>query len=341
MLLHGDMDVTATIPELISPSVRFYERMSKSRLVLGKGLSALIPGASAEEPYSGIELAETPTPAATRHIPHIAAIEIARVAPNPLQPRKEFSREQLAELAESIREHGIIQPITVRKVAGERFELISGERRIRASIEAGLTHIPAYIIEVEGDRKMLELAIVENVQRVELNPIEEAEAYDRLIEDCGLTQDEVALRISKDRTTVANSIRLLKLTEHIKDSLRAGVLGAGHAKVLLAVENPSRQNVLWDEAARNNYSVRRLEELVREGSSKERFKSKWKKPDTLPAVEVEPSSDIRAMESSLQHLLGTQVRIRMKTDDTGEIAIQFYSTEEFERLQELLSTIPS
>ena len=284
---------------------------------------------------------ESPEAIRVRHEPHIAAIEIARVAPNPLQPRKEFLPGQLAELTESIREHGIIQPITVRKAAGEKFELISGERRIRAAIEAGLTFIPAYIIEVESDRKMLELAIVENVQRVELNPIEEAEAYDRLIVDCGLTQEEVAARISKDRTTVANAIRLLKLPERIKDSLRAGELGVGHAKAILGISDAARQNALWDEAVRKHYSVRKLEELARNGTASVRPISRTKPKNGVESDAVETSSDVRAIESSFQHILGTQVRVRLKADETGEIAIQFYSQEEFERLQELLSTISS
>jgi ParB family chromosome partitioning protein len=316
--------------------------MSKTRSVLGKGLSALIPGVALDdERYSGIELVESAQApnGRDRHEPRMAAIEIARVAPNPLQPRKEFSPEGLAELTESIREHGIIQPITVRKAANDRFELISGERRIRAAIEAGLTRIPAYIIEVETDRKMLELAIVENVQRIELNPIEEAEAYERLIEDCGLSQEEVATRVSKDRTTVANSIRLLKLPERIKDSLRAGVLGTGHAKAILGITDPARQNLLWDEAVRNHYSVRKLEELARTDVPRVPRAPQTMREKSEPANEVETSSDIRAIESSFQHLLGTQVKVRIKSDQTGEIAIQFYSLEEFERLQEILSTI--
>ncbi len=316
--------------------------MSKTRSVLGKGLSALIPGVAADgERYSGIELVESAQNqnGRDRHEPRLAAIEIARVAPNPLQPRKEFSSEGLAELTESIREHGIIQPITVRKAGNDRFELISGERRVRAAIEAGLTHIPAYIIEVETDRKMLELAIVENVQRVELNPIEEAEAYERLIEDCGLAQEEVATRVSKDRTTVANSIRLLKLPERIKDSLRAGVLGTGHAKAILGITDTVRQNALWDEAVRNHYSVRKIEELARNSSDKKRNLSKAKPEGEANAYELETTSGVRAIESSFQHLLGTQVKVRIKSDQTGEVAIQFYSLEEFERLQELLSTI--
>ena len=310
--------------------------MSKTRSVLGKGLSALIPGASDEDSrFSGIELAESALPQA--HGPRIAEIEIARVAPNPLQPRKEFSSEGLAELTQSIREHGIIQPITVRR-AGDKYELISGERRIRASIEAGLITIPAYIIEVESDRKMLELAIVENVQRVELNPIEEAEAYERLVEDCGLSQEEVATRVSKDRTTITNSIRLLKLPERIKDSIRGGELSTGHAKAILRIPDAEMQNALWDEAIKNHYSVRKLEELARNGSvsKTEAIRTKRERP---VSEDLEPTSEVRSIESSLQHVLGTQVRIRIKADTSGEIVVQFYSLEEFERLQDLLGTI--
>ncbi|HEY3876782.1 MAG TPA: ParB/RepB/Spo0J family partition protein, partial [Candidatus Kapabacteria bacterium] len=206
------------------------------------------------------------------------------------------------------------------------------------SIEAGLTAIPAYIIEVETDRKMLELAIVENVQRVELNPIEEAEAYERLVEDCGLSQDEVAARVSKDRATIANAIRLLKLSEQVKDSVRNGTLTTGHAKVILSIPDSARQNALWEEAIRNHYSVRKLEEVARQG-----FQPRSNGPDTRnikkPASELETSSEVRSIESSLQHVLGTQVRVRVKSDSTGEIAIQFYSMDEFERVHDLLRTI--
>ena len=191
---------------------------------------------------------------------------------------------------------------------------------------------------------MLELAIVENVQRVELNPIEEAEAYQRLIEDCGLTQDEVAEKISKDRTSVANFIRLLKLPESIKDSIRAGELGMGHAKAILSVPDPSRQSSLWHEAVRGHYSVRKLEDIARDASGIEKKGQARKKPSATDASRVESngfeaSSDIRAIESGFQQVLGTQVKVRLKADKSGEIAIQFYSLEEFERIQELLSTI--
>ncbi|MDP4199659.1 MAG: ParB/RepB/Spo0J family partition protein [Bacteroidota bacterium] len=342
--------------------------MSKTRSVLGKGLSALIPGAEAEERVGGIELDEVspelrsrPAAAASpRTGPYLAMVEIARIAPNPLQPRKEFSKESLEDLTQSIRTHGVIQPVTVRRAGDQRFELISGERRIRASIEAGLTHVPAYVLEVEGDRKMLEMAIVENVQREQFNPVEEAEAYQRLIEDCGLTQEDVAERISKDRTTVANSIRLLRLPESIKDSLRAGELSTGHAKAVLAVESHEKQVELWQVAVRDRLSVRKLEELARLASSKpsavqgstqgerasgakriggSRVENNGRSVGAGDADSETSIAGVRELETSLQRNLGTQVKIRMKPDKTGEVAIQFYSLEDLERLQELLSSV--
>ncbi|HWF43226.1 MAG TPA: ParB/RepB/Spo0J family partition protein [Candidatus Kapabacteria bacterium] len=328
--------------------------MSKTRSVLGKGLSALIPGASAHEEAPShnkgitLDVADAPLESHRHAIfehpePRMDAIEIAKIAPNPLQPRKEFPKGSLDELTQSIREHGVIQAVTVRKAGPGRYELISGERRIRAAIEAGLTEIPVYVIEAEGDRKMLELAIIENVQRLQFNPIEEAEAYQRLIEDCGLTQEEVAEKIAKDRTTVANFIRLLRLPEPIKDSLRAGELGLGHAKAILGVPDSVRQIAIWEEAVRNHYSVRKLEELARkiqspgERKSKTNGRAKNSATDDTPA---ETSNDLTAIENTFKQILGTQVKVRVKPDRSGEVAIQFYSYEDLERIQDVLASVP-
>lgn len=329
--------------------------MSKTRSALGKGLSALLPGAADEEPSGGIELAVPAPPSpqlsprgkgSNSEGPYLAMVEIARVAPNPLQPRKDFTPEGLVELTESIKAHGVIQPVTVRRAAtdgsaNDRFELISGERRMRASIEAGLTHVPAYVIEADSDRKMLELAIVENVQREQFNPVEEAEAYQRLIEDCGLTQEDVAERISKDRTTVTNSIRLLRLPEPIKDSLRAGELTTGHAKALLSIDDHDKQIALWQQAVKNHLSVRKLEELARiaTGKSGEATHTKRSAHGRVSEREEFSVPGVRELEMNLQRTLGTQVRVRMKPDKTGEIAVDFYSLDDLERLQELIATI--
>jgi ParB family chromosome partitioning protein len=340
--------------------------MSKTRSVLGKGLGALIPGVSSvirgEEHEEGITLDELEMPGSgrgigdmgTRHVANgtprheslMNLVEIAKIAPNPLQPRKEFPKESLEELTQSIREHGVIQAVTVRRAEAGKYELISGERRIRAAIEAGLTEIPAYVIEVESDRKMLELAIIENVQRLQFNPVEEAEAYQRLIEDCGLTQEEVAEKISKDRTTVANFIRLLRLPERIKDSLRAGELGLGHAKAVLAISDAIKQVALWEEAVKNHYSVRKLEELARKAQAKNEQGQKGKAQTNASTLDArsethsESLSSVTAIEDAFKRLLGTQVKVRLKADRTGEVAIQFYSYEDLERLQDLLASIP-
>jgi ParB family transcriptional regulator, chromosome partitioning protein len=328
--------------------------MSKTRSVLGKGLSALIPGASAHEEAQShdkgitLDVADAPLEAHRHAIfehpePRLNAIEIAKIAPNPLQPRKEFPKGSLDELTQSIREHGVIQAVTVRKAGPGRYELISGERRIRAAIEAGLTEIPAYVMEAEGDRKMLELAIIENVQRLQFNPIEEAEAYQRLIEDCGLTQEEVAEKIAKDRTTVANFIRLLRLPEPIKDSLRAGELGLGHAKAILGVPDSVRQVAIWEEAVRNHYSVRKLEELARKIHTPGERKSKTNgraKNSALDDASSETSNDLTAIEDTFKQILGTQVKVRVKPDRSGEVAIQFYSYEDLERIQDVLASVP-
>lgn len=324
--------------------------MSKNRSVLGKGLSALIPGVREEDAQDspvqslparphGITLAAEPRPNEG-----VSKIEIARIAPNPQQPRKEFSPESLAELTQSIREHGIIQPVTVRRKPDGNYELVSGERRIRASIEAGLTEIPAYVLDVDTDRRMLELAIIENVQRQQFNPIEEAEAYQRLIEECDLTQEEVAEKIAKDRSTITNFLRLLRLPEAIKESLRRGELGMGHAKAVMSVPNADRQIALWQEAVRGGYSVRRLEELSRtaareydsiEGASKGGRPAKESKSE----VPVQ-SSHLVPIENSIKQKLGTQVRIRYKNREAGEIAIEFYNDNDLDRLTELLLSVP-
>ena len=314
--------------------------------VLGKGLGALIPGAGMNdgpaEPLTMEERALVHREIAHPQEPAVdstSKIQIARIGPNPLQPRKEFPKEALEELVESIREHGVIQPVTVRRVGPERYELVSGERRIRAAIEAGLRDIPAYILDVPTDRKMLELAIIENVQRLQFNPIDEAEAYQRLIDECDLTQEEVAERISKDRSTVTNTLRLLKLPEEIRESIRKGELALGHAKAVMAIPDEARQVSLWQEAVRQHYSVRKLEDLARKAAkdfeTKPNGKLVKKSDDTgfIHPQELEP------IENKLKHLLGTQVRIKLRKDTTGECVIDFYTHEDLERIVELLSTI--
>jgi ParB family chromosome partitioning protein len=312
--------------------------MSKNKTVLGKGLGALIPGAETErtEPVDISTLIE-------ERVVDVPYLEIGLISPNPFQPRKDFPETELEELTASIREHGIIQPVTVRKEAGGKYMLIAGERRLRAAERAGLRKIPAFVLDVDSDRKMLELSIIENVQRQDLNPIEEAESFKRLIDECGLRQDEVAERISKDRTTVSNFLRLLKLPVEIKDSLRKGELGMGHAKAIMVVPEPEHQIDLWRAAVKDNYSVRRLEELARRAATDiavTRGVPARKKTGRPLKTSVPGASGVYTpVETELKQKFKTQVRIRTKTESSGEIAIEYYSTDELERLAELLLSI--
>jgi ParB family chromosome partitioning protein len=307
--------------------------MSKSKFTLGRGLGALIPSESAQE---GVREAETRAN---------AFISLEHISPNPFQPRKDFTHEALHELVESIREHGVIQPVTLRSIPGGTYQLVSGERRVRASREAGLSEIPAFIIDVPNDLKMLELAIVENVQREDLNPMEEAESYDRLIRECGLRQDEVAERISKDRTTVSNFLRLLKLPAEIQESLRKGELGMGHAKAIMAIPDTIHQVAVWRSAIQEGSSVRKLEEIARKAATESAVtngnthRKKSGRPMKHVAVSDEQVAELLPLENTLKQKLGTQVRIRQKNAQQGEIAIEFYSGDDLERLSEMLMNI--
>ena len=321
--------------------------MSKQKSVLGKGLSALIPGASGDD--ETIERVPQPRQLSTERVIEspkepISLIALSAVAANPLQPRKDFDNTQLEELADSIREHGIIQPITVRQTSRGTYEIVSGERRVRAARLAGLTQIPAYRIDIDDDRTMLELAIIENIERAQLNPIEEAEAYERLIRECGLSQDELATRMSRDRTTISNFLRLLRLPESVRNSLRNGNLGMGHAKAVMALGEPAEQETLWKLAVQEHMSVRKLEELVRatirrseaNGNAAPPKAGRPMKPVT--AAEAQ-SQEISSIEHSLKQHLATQVKLRTQASGAGELVIQFFSRDELERIVELLLSI--
>lgn len=312
--------------------------MSKSKFILGKGLGALIPGAESNtDEVRAVDLGGK--------LQSTSFVSLDLIAPNPFQPRKDFTSDSLAELVESIREHGIIQPVTLRELPEGKYELVSGERRVRASRIAGLSEIPAFVIDVPTDRKMLELAIIENVQREDLNPIEEAESYQRLIAECGLRQDEVAARIAKDRTTLSNFLRLLKLPAEIQDSIRQGELGMGHAKAIMAIPDIAHQVAVWRSAVKDSYSVRKLEELARkaaaEGAVTNGKASRKKSGRPMKPVESgdEQVTELIPLENSLKQKLGTQVRIRQKSGDHGEIAIEFYSSDDLERISEILMNI--
>jgi len=283
---------------------------------LGKGLSALIP-----------DQVETPGVAETTDN-QLVEVKVAEVKPNPYQPRVNFDEQALKELIDSIREKGLIQPITVRR-KNSHFELIAGERRLRAAIEVGLNKIPAYIMHVETKEEMLELAIVENVQRERLNPIEQANAYQRLLKECNLTQDEIAQKIGKDRSTITNMLRLLKLPDPIQKSVEDGEISMGHARTLLVLEATEQQIEVWRKIVKNDISVRKLEKVVKELS------------EIIPKQSVltkKKSVHILKIEDNLRDVFGTKVSVRPKNEG-GSIDIEFYSPEDLNRILEILEKI--
>ena len=225
------------------------------RPALGRGLGALLGDRTPLPESREIRRLATGDPAAVCEIP------LDQIVPNPFQPRLDFDPEALAELADSIRTLGIIQPLTLRQTGPESYQIISGERRYRAALQAGLQHVPAYIRQAD-DTAMLEMAIVENIQREDLDPIETALSFQRLIDECKLTQEAMALRVGKKRATITNYLRLLRLPDEIQNNLKLGKISVGHAKLLLGVEDAAQQRKLCDRLIRNDWSVRQLEQKV-------------------------------------------------------------------------------
>lgn len=260
----------------------------------------------------------------------VRSIAVGRIVPNPYQPRRDFAEGELEELAQSIRENGLLQPIVVRP-AGDAgagmWQLVVGERRWRAVQRIGWPEIPAVVRDVD-DRTMLVLALVENLQREELSPLDEAEGYRALMEDFGLNQSTVAQLVGRDRSTVANAIRLLKLPPSVRRLLAEGKLTAGHARALLAVEDPRRAGELARRAVRGGWSVREIEARVRVGAPKP------KKP-RKPAEQSDPV--LRTLEEELRRALGTRVTITRGPGTQGRIQVPFYNDEDLERLFALLT----
>lgn len=313
----------------------------KQGLGLGKGIGALIP----KELLRPETTAQQPIVADAQPL-GVTAIEISRISTNPVQPRHHFDQKALEELAQSIAVHGVITPITVRRHF-DGYELISGERRFRAAQMAGLTVIPAHVIEVGSDAQMLEIALVENLQREDLDPLEVAQGYQRLIDDCNLKQDDVAVKVGKDRSTVANSLRLLKLPPDIQAALRNRRISMGHARALLALSSEGRMLSVLREIVNREMSVRKTEALVKdlELGRKEvtrtgEIRARSSKA-TQRAEPAQPDKSLQAIEDSLRHVFATQVRVRMKNDDAGAIEIEFFSLEELERLLDMIMSAPT
>ncbi len=298
--------------------------MAKLKPVLGRGLASLIPRQTSDVPVAGAGVRHDD--GASHEI--IAMVDIDRIQGNPYQPRADFDPAALDELMRSIKEKGVIQPITVRRNEGG-YQLISGERRVRAARQAGLRQVPAYIIRVRSDEEMLELALIENLQREHLNPIEIAISYKRLIDECSYTQEEVAQKTGKDRTTVTNFLRLLRLPEPIQGAVRRGELSSGHARALLAIEDPVMLMSAFERTIARGLSVRDVERLVRDRTASKRRRAQPAAGGTSPSLE--------SVEDRLRQALGTKVQVRRLRDGRGEIIIEYYSGDDLERILELLS----
>ncbi len=281
----------------------------KRRPALGRGMAALLSNAA--PPPSAV----TPVAIPGRTL---LMLPIEAIERNPNQPRKRFEEAKLEELASSIREHGIVEPILVRRDGG-RYRILAGERRWRAAQRAGLTEVPAVLREA-SEREAFELALVENLQRADLNAIEEAEAYEVLLEDHGLTQEKVAERVGKERSTVANALRLLKLPEDVRDLVRGGELDMGHARALLGLEDPEAIRKMAQRAVREGLSVRATEALVR-------LVSMRGKKRAAPAGET-PA--IRALATRLQRRLGARVRVVPKSAVSGRLEVEYTSLDELD-----------
>lgn len=310
--------------------------MSNLKPGLGRGLDALI------NPQMKDKL-NSPVAVSSKEINKddgvsndvLAKISAHLISPNPYQPRVEFDRKTLDELKKSILENGLIQPITVRRTQKDRYELISGERRLRACKEIGIKEIPAYIIHVETKEAMLALSLIENIQREKLNAIEIANAYKRLMDECNLSQEEIAEKVGKDRTTVTNTIRLLRLPNKIQQSLIKNEITSGHARSLINLPNEITQLEILEKIIKNNLSVRNVEELVRKLL---KSKTDIKKKLIIPTNNINNISQ-RDLEGKLQGILGTKVMCKQKKNGAGELIIEYYSLDELERLFELFEII--
>ncbi|WP_288318396.1 ParB/RepB/Spo0J family partition protein [Xylanibacter caecicola] len=285
------------------------------RYALGRGLDALI---STEDvrPQGSSTINEIP---------------LEQIEANPNQPRREFDEESLQELATSIREIGIIQPITLRQVADQRYQIIAGERRWRASQLAGLTAIPAYIRTIK-DENVMEMALVENIQREDLNAIEIALAYEHLLTNTGMTQEKVSERVGKSRTAIANYLRLLKLPAQVQMALQNKEIDMGHARALLSIDSPSLQIKLFKEIQRNNYSVRKVEELVKQLKNGEEITSGKKRISGASQMPEE----FTALRQRLSDFFSTKVQMTCSAKGKGKISIPFANEEELEHIMSVL-----
>lgn len=312
--------------------------MATSKKVLGRGLGAFFPEYESDDSGSTKKSSAAPKEkegveknivSPEERVNIVLNVPVDHIRANPNQPRKEFDEERLDELADSIKKHGLIQPITVRYIGEKRFELISGERRLRASKLAGIDEIPAYIREADDEQSMA-FALIENIQREELNPLEVALGYKRLLEEFDYTQAEVANRVGKNRTTVTNMLRLLGLPDFIQAALASNEISVGHARALITVENKSAQQKLLTKIIKLGWSVRQVEEAVRGLSSASTKKKPAKKEPSNPFYDE--------ISARLRRTFSTKVNVKPKAKG-GEIKIEYYSEEDLERILSIFDSI--
>ncbi|MFV8226504.1 ParB/RepB/Spo0J family partition protein [Christiangramia aquimixticola] len=287
---------------------------------LGRGLSALL-----KDPENDIKSAEDKN--ADKLVGHIVELELSSIEVNPFQPRTSFNEESLKELATSIRELGVIQPITVRKLDFGKYQLVSGERRFRASRLVGLKTVPAYI-RIANDQESLEMALVENIQRQDLDPIEISLSYQRLIDEIQLTQEQLSDRIGKNRSTIANYLRLLKLDPIIQTGMRDGFLSMGHGRALINIDDNQKQLEIYEKIIQKSLSVRETEQLVRELNAGDKPAAASKK-GTVPTTYKKGIKEF-------SEFLGTKVDVKVTKKGSGKLTIPFTSEEDFERIKKLI-----
>lgn len=317
-----------------------------SKKVLGRGLGAFFPdyddeASDAEKRKARREAGEQEEGEniyldPQKRVNIVLQVPVQNIRPNPHQPRREFDEERLEELSRSIENHGLIQPITVRYIGEKRFELISGERRLRATKRAGLETLPAYVREV-NDEDIISFALIENIQREDLNPVEVAMGYQRLIDEVGYTQAQVAEKVGKNRSTVANMLRLLNLPPYVQAALRDERITMGHARALISIEDEEDQEAVFQDILDKEYSVRQTEEAVRSLGADEPAGATQSAGRTASADE-EHAPMLKEISSRLRRKLSTKVHLKTKKNG-GEIRIEYYSDEELERLLDLFESI--
>lgn len=305
------------------------KKLNKKRNALGRGLSALLDdNETVNKPKRERPTLATPPQETTHSQANFQEIPVEQIEVNPFQPRIDFDEEAIEELAESIRVQGIIQPITVRKLSENNYQLISGERRFQASQKAGLEKIPAYI-RTADDQQMLEMAIIENIQRENLNAVEVALSYQRLMDECDLKQEELGDRVGKKRATVNNYLRLLKLPPAIQSGVRDKRISFGHARALINVENTDFQLALFDKIISEGLSVRKVEELVRNSQ-----KTKDEADTTSKPKQINP--EVVRLQANLSSHFGTKIQVASDAKNKGNITIPFMSLEDLNRILDIL-----